>query len=67
MKAIVSAITVWMNSRRMIGSRPDVGSSSTSSSGSAQIAVTSASCVRCPFAEPLQELAVRDRPGPGLC
>ena len=42
-------MTVWMNSRRTIGSRPEVGSSSTSSSGSGQIAVMSASCVRCPF------------------
>ena len=40
---------VWMNSRRTIGSRPDVGSSSTSSSGSGQTAAMSASCVRCPF------------------
>ena len=42
-------MTVWMNSRRTIGSSPEVGSSSTSSSGSGQIAVISASCVRCPF------------------
>ena len=42
-------MTVWMNSRRTIGSRPEVGSSSTSSSGSGQIAVISASWVRCPF------------------
>ncbi len=38
-----------MNSRRTIGSRPLVGSSSTSNSGSGQIAPMSASCVRWPL------------------
>ena len=44
-------MTVEMNSRRMIGSSPEVGSSSTSSSGSGQIAVMSASCVLLAFRE----------------
>src|ERR1043166_6731062 len=42
-------MTVSMNSRRTMGSSPEVGSSSSSSSGSGQIAAMRATCVRWPL------------------